>query len=225
MIPNIRLILEQIKNDRATSCTCGLTRPKRVVSPVWRYIHGMLSVIVTTEDSEHAAVATLSALVPAAAAGVVRDVVLVDRGGSESIARVADIAGCAYLAAPGSRAQAMAAGATQGRASWLMFLEAGAVLDPGWIDEASQFVQAVESSGAPRAATFSVARSPFAHISWRDWAGWLDRASRERGLLIARDHYTRLGGFRSESKSPEQSILRRLGRSSRTRLRSRIVLS
>lgn len=200
----------------------------RAVSGVAAYIHRMLSVIVTTEGIEHAAVATLSALVPGAAAGVVREVLLVDRGGSDAIARVADIAGCSYLTANGSRADALAAGAAQARAPWLMFMPAGSVLDPGWIDEASQFVQSVAASGVPRAGIFSPARSPYAPTDWRDWLGavtrTLSRSSAGQGLLISRDHYERLGGYRAGNPASENGLLRRLGRSSRMRLRSRIVV-
>ena len=112
----------------------------------------MLSVIIPTEGVEHPAVATLATLVPGAAAGVVSEVLLVDRGGSDVIEHVADVAGCRYLAAEGTRAAALDAGARAARAPWLMFLHAGAVLDPGWIEETTQFVNTVAGSGRPRAA-------------------------------------------------------------------------
>src|SRR5688572_21162945 len=96
----------------------------------------MLSVIIPTEGIEQTAVATLAALVPGAAAGVVREVLLVDRSsGSAVMERVADVAGCRFMTFQGTRAAAMAAGARQARGPWLMFLHAGAVLDSGWIEE------------------------------------------------------------------------------------------
>ena len=120
----------------------------------------MLSVIIPTEGLEQPAVATLAALVPGAAAGIVREVLLVDRGGSSVIERVADVAGCGYLASDGTRAAALAAGAQKARAPWLMFLHAGAVLDSGWIEETTQFINGVSNSGRPRAAIFRYSRSP-----------------------------------------------------------------
>src|SRR5256884_6557779 len=150
----------------------------------------MLSVIIPTDGIEQPAVATLATLVPGAAAGVVREVLLVDRGGSGVIERVADVAGCRFLAANGTRAAALAAGARQARSPWLMFLHAGAVLDSGWIDETTQFVQGVSSSGRPRAGVFRYARSPYAEPSWRDVLKFLARTlagpSADQGLLIAR---------------------------------------
>ena len=54
----------------------------------------MLSVIIPTDGVEQSAVATLAALVPDAASGLVREVLLVDRAGNGVIERVADVAGC-----------------------------------------------------------------------------------------------------------------------------------
>src|ERR1700730_17866426 len=97
----------------------------------------MLSVIIPTEGVEQPAVATLAALVPGAAAGVVREVLLVDRARSGVIGRVADVAGCRFLPFEGSHAAALAAGARQARAPRLMFLHAGAGLDSGRVDGAA----------------------------------------------------------------------------------------
>ena len=189
----------------------------------------MLSVIIPTEGVEQPTVATLAALVPGAAAGLVREVLLVDRAGSAVIERVADVAGCRFLAAEGSRATALAAGARQARSPWLMFLHAGAVPDSGWIEETSQFIQSVATSGRPRAGIFRYARSPYADATLRDGFRFLARMvagpSAEQGLLIARDHYERLGGYRPEARRSEARLLRQLGRSSRTLLRSRIVVA
>ena len=122
----------------------------------------MLSVIIPTEGVEQPAVATLAALVPGAAAGIIREVLLVDRAGTGVIERVADVAGCRFLPFEGTRAAALAAGARQARSPWLMFLHAGAVLDTGWIEETTQFIQGVSTSGRPRAGIFRYARSPYA---------------------------------------------------------------
>jgi len=65
-----------------------------------------------------------------------------------------------FLRFEGSRAAALAAGARQARSPWLMFLHAGAVLDSGWIEETTQFIQGVSNSGRPRAGIFRY--GPFA---------------------------------------------------------------
>ncbi|WP_315706724.1 MULTISPECIES: glycosyl transferase [unclassified Bradyrhizobium] len=188
----------------------------------------MLSVIIPTDGAEQPAVATLSALVPGAAAGVITDVLLVDRSSDTSvIERVADVAGCNFMKFEGSHAAALAAGAAQAKAPWLMFLPVGAVLDPGWIDETVQFVQSVAASGRPRAGVFRYARSPYAEISFRDRLRAIARTLvgplGDQGLLIARDHYRQLGGHAPNARRAETRLLRQIGRS-RTLLRSRMVM-
>lgn len=189
----------------------------------------MLSVIIPTDGLERPAVATLTALVPGAAAGVVSEVLLVDRPGTDAIERVADVAGCRFLPFEGSRAAALAAGARQARSPWLMFLQSGAVLDNGWIEETAQFIQRVSISDRPRAGIFRYARSPYADTRWRDGFKFAARMIAgpwaDQGLLIARDHYDRLGGHAPDARRSEARLLRQLGRSSRTLLRSRIMVA
>ena len=83
-----------------------------------------------------------------------------------------------------------------------MFLHAGAVLDSGWIEETTQFIQSVSNSDRPRAGVFRYARSPYADARLRDGLKFVARMitgpSAEQGLLIARDHYERLGGYRPD---------------------------
>ena len=121
-----------------------------------------------------------------------------------------------------------AAGARQARSPWLMFLHAGAVLDAGWIEETTLFIQRVAISGRPQAGVFRYARSPYSEASLRDGLKFVARMiagpSAEQGLLIARDHYERLGGHAPDARRAEERLLRRLGRSSRTLLRSRVVM-
>src|ERR1700741_3210525 len=149
----------------------------------------MLSVIIPTEGVEQTAVATLAALVPGAASGLIREVLLVDRSDSSVIERVADVAGCRFMRFEGTRAGAVAAGESQARSPWLMFLRAGAVLDAGWIEETTQFIQGVASSGRARAGVFRYARSPYGGRRLRDRFRFLVRMVAgpltDQGLLIA----------------------------------------
>src|SRR3954465_4138595 len=189
----------------------------------------MLSVIIPTDGVEQPAVATLAALVPGAAAGGVREVLLVDQARASGNEGGAAVSGCRFLPFDGSHAAALAAGARQARSPWLMFLHAGAVLEPGWIDETTQFIQRISEGDRPRAGIFRYARSPYAEVHLRDVLKFVARIiagpSAEQGLLIARDHYERLGGYAPHARRSEARLLRQLGRSSRTLLRSRIIVA
>lgn len=184
----------------------------------------MLSVIIPTDGQESPVVTTLAPLVPGAAAGVVREVWLVDRGGSETIARVADVAGCRFLTCEGPRTAALTAGAKQARADWLMFLYPGTVLEAGWIDEIAQFMQA--RSSMRQAGIFRYERSPYARPDLASAIKRLGRAlggpAPQQGLVIARDHYDQLGGHAC-AHNDEKRLLRQIGRD-RVTLRSRIMV-
>lgn len=188
----------------------------------------MLSVIILTEQDERPLVATLAALVPASAAGMVRDVILVDRYACDATAKVADAAGChLLLAGDTSQGQALAMGAQASRSPWLLFLHAGAVLEASWIDDVSQFVQNAATASRPRYAVFRYARSPYADFSSRDilqpLRRWLFGRSDHQGLLIAREHYIRAGGHSPSARHAEAGLLSRLGRTACITLRSRII--
>lgn len=187
----------------------------------------MLSVIIPTEGEEPPVVATLAALVPGVTAGLIQGVVLVDRGDTDTIARVADVAGCDYLVCKGPRADALAAGVKKARAPWLMFLHPGTVPDPGWIDETTQFIDRMASAPTPRAAILRYARSPYADQGVRAMAAHALRLlfgpSPDQGLVIERRHFEALGGYPAGQRDAERTLLRKLGRA-RLMLRSRIMV-
>jgi glycosyltransferase involved in cell wall biosynthesis len=187
----------------------------------------MLSVIIPTEGKEPPVVATLAALVPGVTAGLIQDVVLVDRGDTDTVARVADVAGCDYLVCKGLRADALAAGVKEARAPWLMFLHPGTVPDLSWIDETAQFIDRMASAPAHRAAILRYARSPYADQGVRTAAAHILRLlsgpSPDQGLVIARRHFEALGGYPAGRRDAERTLLRKLGRA-RLMLRSRIMV-
>jgi len=187
----------------------------------------MLSVIIPTEGKESPVVATLAALVPGVTAGLIQDVVLVDRGETDTIERVAEVAGCSYRVCKGSRTDAVAAGVKEARASWLMFLHPGTVPDLSWIDETAQFIDRMTNAPTPRAAILRYARSPYADQGWQAKAAQLLRLlsgpSPDQGLVIARRHFEALGGYPAGRRDAERSLLRKLG-SARLMLRSRIMV-
>ena len=76
---------------------------------------------------------------------------------------------------------------------------------------------------------FRYARSPYAGSTLRDALKFVARVVAgpfaDQGLLIARDHYERLGGYAPNGPQAETRLLRRIGRSSRTQLRTRIIVA
>ena len=95
----------------------------------------MISVIITTHESERTLVPMLAALVPGVVAGIVREVIVADAGSRDETEKVADVAGCRFIVMPGPLGARLKAAAEAARAPWLMFLRTGTVPNSGWIDE------------------------------------------------------------------------------------------
>jgi glycosyltransferase involved in cell wall biosynthesis len=176
----------------------------------------MFSVLIATNDSERALVATLAALVPGATAGVVREVIVADGGSRDETEQVADIAGCRFFSSAEPLGARLGAASAMARGEWLMFLAPGIVPQPGWIDDTIAFVR----QDQPRAAVFSPAPSGILARMRRALAA-LPRA--EQGLILRKTFYAELGEHRADAADPEMDLLRRIGRARLTVLRTAIA--
>ena len=137
----------------------GRHTPHDMVATVLTGCRSMLSAIISTQNSERGLVPTLSALVPAAAAGLLAEVVVADGGSRDATAEVADIAGCRFTSSTEAVGIRLKAAAASVRSPWIMFLRAGAVPQPGWIDAAEHFIQTAGlPEGDGQAGMFRLAR-------------------------------------------------------------------
>jgi len=178
----------------------------------------MLSVIIGTLNNERPLVRTLSALVPAAATGVVREVIITDGGSTDATLEVADVAGCTIATDDGPLEQRLAAAAAKARSEWLMFLRPGAIPDPGWSEEITQFLQRMDMQGSAvnaavfrRSNLFAPNRTALGEALSMLKAALFNRVDADQGLVIAKRHYTALGGHRAAA-DPEADLLRKVGR-------------
>lgn len=106
----------------------------------------MLSVLIETRNHEEGLARTLASLVPGAVEGLVREVVVCDLGSADQTRRVADHAGCVFLAQGG-----LAQGVRQARGDWLLVLPPGARLLEGWMEPLTDHVQAQRGPGRLKA--------------------------------------------------------------------------
>jgi rSAM/selenodomain-associated transferase 2 len=193
----------------------------------------MISVVIPTLNAAADLPATLTALVPAAAGGFVREVVVADGGSCDATIAIADAMGCRIVHSKGGRGPQLAAGALAARAPWLLFLHADTVLSEGWEREARHFIETAERAGTPheRAAAFRFAMDSFA-----GQARVLERlvALRcalfampygDQGLLMSRAFYDALGGYRPVPLMEDVDMVRRIGRRRLTMLRTQAITS
>ena len=192
----------------------------------------MITVIIPTLNSERALVPTLSALVSASVAGLVREVIVADGGSRDETEKVADVAGCHFLKGPHDPGARLRAAAHQARGSWLLFLDPAGIVQEGWMREVRAFVETMERSGLveKRAATFRLGYQGFgltprlAEAAAAARLVVIGRPRPQQGLLIARRFYDHLGGH-GDGKKAEGRLFARIGRRQLITLRTRIVLS
>ncbi|MBQ0822758.1 hypothetical protein HPT29_019175 [Microvirga terrae] len=97
----------------------------------------MITVLVRVTHGPEALAATLSALVPAVAAGLVGDAVILAEKPDDTLATVADAVGATLVVAPkGSWLE----GAKAARRDWLLCLDDGDIPQEGWIRVLDRFV-------------------------------------------------------------------------------------
>ncbi len=94
----------------------------------------MLTIIMECQDQETEAAHTLNALVSGAVEGLVSDVLILDRGSSDGIQKLAEAAGCRYFGDWDMKDVLDGA-----RGDWLFLIEPGARPQPGWIEEIFEY--------------------------------------------------------------------------------------
>ena len=156
---------------------------------------------------------------------------MVDGGSRDGTVGQAAAAGARVLESPPGRGRQLAAGGEQAEGSWLLFLHADTRLEAGWEGPVREFIASRRAGPAERAAYFRLALDdgdPRARRVER-WAAWRGRRLGlpygDQGLLISRDFYRRVGGFRPLSLMEDVDLIRRIGKSSLTLLDCRAVTS
>nr|WP_295469039.1 glycosyl transferase family 2 [Mesorhizobium sp.] len=144
----------------------------------------MLTVLIETHNDEEGLARTLGSLVAGSVEGVVREVMVHDRGSTDHTTLVADHAGCSMIGEGDLTARLRHA-----RGDWLLVLEPGSRLTEGWTEAVLLHMTSMTMParftrsriGRPRfLARFFSTRRPFADgllISKRQALGLLKGAS------------------------------------------------
>jgi hypothetical protein len=179
----------------------------------------MFTVIIPTQNDEQRLVPTLTALVPGAASGLLRDVIVADGGSQDATLRVAESAGCEIVVSPQELGGRLRAAAARARASWLMFLRPGCILDATWLDESERFLSQAEPIDPLRqpaavfrpAARLGQARPLLVEAMALLHASLGAQPRPEQGLIVSKARYDALGGHGESEAEPERAFIRRLG--------------
>ena len=169
-----------------------------------------LSIVIPTLNAAATLSATLASIEGA-------DELLIADGGSIDATR--DIAGgfgAKIVMSSSGRGHQLAAGAEQANGDWLLFLHADTTLEQGWKSVVEEYI--ADPASRSRAAAFrfalddssAEARRLERIVAWR--SAILALPYGDQGLLIKRDFYRSLGGFRALPLMEDVDFVRRIGR-------------
>lgn len=217
--------LEQIKNIRGLNAAL-------VHMKIAAIVRLMITVVIPTLNAERELTRTMAALVPAVVTGLVRRVVIADGGSSDDTLQMADIAGADVVASDRGRGVQLAKGAAQVSTPWILFIHADTILERGWEKDVSSFLELVDSGRRPvSAAAFRFSLDDFGlrpRILEKlvDFRCLLFRLPYgDQGLLISKQLYNEIGGFRDMPLMEDIDLIKRLGRKRITMLRTKAVTS
>ncbi len=180
----------------------------------------ILSIVIPTLDAAGTLGATLESVKRGIAALADRsmevEIVVVDGGSRDGTLAEARRHGARPIDAAAGRGRQLGAGAAAASGAWLLFLHADTTLGPGWDEDLRAFIGI--SANKARAAAFRFAiddRSAAARllerlVAWR--CRVLGLPYGDQGLVIHRDHYAALGGYRPLPLMEDVDLVRRIGR-------------
>lgn len=176
---------------------------------------GVLSIIIPTLNSNDSLGRTLDAIF--AASGEIACEVIVADGGSIDDTRItATKGGAIFLETRRGRGQQLSDGAVAAAGDWLLFLHADTRLGAGWAPAVRAFTG--DRGSDTRAAYFRFAlddKATAARLIEYFVAGrsrLLGLPYGDQGLLIGREFYESLGGFKRIPLMEDVDMVRRIGR-------------
>ncbi len=174
-----------------------------------------LSIIIPALNAAEDLPLCLASLMPGLSADLVREVILVDGNSSDATRVIAEDAGARIISTDRrERAHQLRLGGEAARGAWLLFLHADTALSRDWAER----VHAHIDQRADKAASFTLAfrsdhpmaRRVAARANWR--ARRLGLPYGDQGLLISRQLYDAIGGYRDTPFMEDVEIVRALGR-------------
>lgn len=172
-----------------------------------------LSIVIPTLNAERELPACLAALTPGLEAGVIRELVISDGGSEDGTQSIAQAAGAAWVTGAAGRGGQLARGCRAAQGAWVLVLHADTQLTPGWVAPVLEHMaQHPDSAGYFHLEFRAEGLAPWLVAGWANLRSrWLGLPYGDQGLLIARAHYDRIGGYSDDPLMEDIEIVRRLG--------------
>ncbi len=179
----------------------------------------MLSIVIPTWNAEATLPGCIEALREGLKALDACQIVIADGGSADDTLQLADAAGADIVRCEKGRGNQLAAGAEAARGDWLLFVHADTRLSVGWHKAVTTFVDAHKPQDQRRKAAVFRFRLNDASVKARCLELLVALRTRllalpygDQGLLISRDFYTELGGFKKIPIMEDVDLIWRIGR-------------
>lgn len=193
-----------------------------------------LITVIPTLNAASSLHATLECIAQAERSGLGSALLVSDAGSSDGTAAIAKRAGAIVFSSPRGRGVQLASGAQAAARfaqsdDWFLFLHADTRPQLGWTGVVSTFIE--KHADSPRAAYFRFALDDISHrarrleraVCWRCRTFGLPYG--DQGLLIRRDHYEALGGYKPWPLFEDVDLVRKIGRRNLDELPIRAITS
>ncbi len=176
----------------------------------------MLSIIIPTLNASAHLPRALSALVPGALEGLVKELLVVDGDSKDATLAIADEAGARIIKSRPGRGLQLQTGGVEAKSDWLLFLHADTVLAESWVAEIVGFIK---TGNGQQAGVFRFAlddnrkRARVLEVIVKIRCGLFALPYGDQGLLISRSLYDQIGGFKDLVLMEDVDIISRIGRS------------
>ena len=168
-----------------------------------------ISVIVPTLNAGVGLHHTLSCLMEAVDAGLIREVIVSDAGSTDQTLEIAKDWGANIIDGPASRGGQLRRGCAAAQGKWLLILHADTVLSDGWAIAVSQHLQTGHAGWFSLRFDQGGARGRLVAL-WANLRSSMGLPYGDQGLLVSRDLYDVVGGYRDIPLMEDVEIARAL---------------
>lgn len=182
-----------------------------------------LDVVIPTLNAGNTLSRTLASLPPGVA------VTVSDGGSIDATLAIAAAAGCRIVQGSAGRGRQLAAGAEAASRPWCLFLHADTTVGPDGWDAIARHMSRPDCRTSSATLRLVIddpawqARIIERGVAWR--VRWLGLPYGDQGLLVHRDLYLAVGGYRDLPLMEDVDIMRRLGRSRHVALEGEALTS
>lgn len=143
------------------------------------------------------------------------EIIVADAGSDDGTSGEAGRLGCSVVNSPKGRGLQLAAGASEAKADWLLFVHADTWLASGWWGAVKEFMDGPENLRHAAAFRFRLDDDGWAASILQSLVGmrcrYLSMPFGDQGLLISRAFYNDLGGFQPMPLMEDVDMARRIG--------------